>query len=363
MGATHFDRKFGADWLRELPAAPGVYLFKDERGAVLYAGKAKDVRRRLQGYRNATRRKAHRKMRALVRAARSLEVRIVPSERAALLVENELIRTLRPPYNVDGAFSFLYPAIGVGRRGHEALLGFTTSPDDWRELELRWHGSFRSRRRARDAFDALVGLLAFLAHPEPRSRLPRVRRPRGSRLVAFRRLDPDLWEGIGRLLAGESPAAVVELSLRLLEKADARREAERIEADLRRVAAFYESDLSKLRDALHAAGRSGSFVPQGERDALFLSRSSAGFDRPGAPRSGVIARADGTRDGASVRAQWNAVRRSVGAGASAQARRRPRSARPQSPRPKSAEVPGSGIGTTSKTPVKEAASPPVSWKS
>lgn len=265
-----FDRKFGEDWLRQLPAAPGVYLFKGQRGEVLYAGKAKDVRRRLQHYRNATRRKAHRKMRALVREASSLEVRLVPSEREALLLENELIRTLRPPFNVDGAFSFLYPAIGVGARGHQALLGLTTSPDAWRELGLRWHGSFRSRRRALDAFDALVGLLAFLAHPEPRSRLPRVPRPRGSRLVAFRRLDPDLLAGIGRLLAGESPAAVAELSLRLLEKAGARHEAEQVEADLRRVAAFYQSDLSKLRDALRAAGQSGGFVPQGERDALFL---------------------------------------------------------------------------------------------
>ena len=55
-----FDRKFGADFLRELPEAPAVYLFKDEAGGVLYAGKAKNIRRRLAGYRNASRRKAHR---------------------------------------------------------------------------------------------------------------------------------------------------------------------------------------------------------------------------------------------------------------------------------------------------------------
>jgi excinuclease ABC subunit C len=272
---TPFDRKFGADWMRQLPAAPGVYLFRNQRGDVLYAGKAKDLRRRLQGYRNATRRRAHRKMRSLVREASSIEVRLQPSEREALLVENELIRTLRPRYNVDGAFSFLYPAIGVGRREHQALLGFTTSPDAWRPLELRWHGSFRSRRRARDAFDALVRLLAFVAHPEPRSRLPRVRRSRGSRLVAFRQLDPDLLDAIGRLLAGESAAALEALSLRLLEKASARHEAERVGADLRRVAAFYRSDFCRLRDVLRAAGRDGHFVPQEERDALFLSQRGA----------------------------------------------------------------------------------------
>jgi hypothetical protein len=203
-------------------------------------------------------------------------VRLLPSERDALLVENELIRTLRPPYNVEGAFSFLYPAIGFGTRGHQALLAFTTNAEAWRELDLRWHGSFRSRRRARDAFDALARLLAFLAHPEPRSRLPRVPRPRGSRLIAFRQLGPDLLEVLGQLLAGESPAGLAELSLRLLEKAGARSEAESVEADLRLLAAFYQSDLAKLRSALRAAGRSGSFVAQGERDALFLSQRAAG---------------------------------------------------------------------------------------
>ena len=128
MGLRRFDRKFGADLLRELPERPAVYLFKDEGGRVLYAGKAKNVRRRLASYRNASRRKAHRKMRTLVREAHSVEVRVQTSERAALLLENELIRTLRPRYNVDGAFDFLYPAIGSGRHDGRLLLCFSARP-------------------------------------------------------------------------------------------------------------------------------------------------------------------------------------------------------------------------------------------
>ena len=119
MAARLFDRKFGA--LGDLPRGPGVYLFRDADGNVLYAGKAKDLRRRLAGYRNATPRKAHRKMRTLVREAATLEVRPQESEKHALLLENELIRTLRPPFNVDGAFSFLYPALGVGRDADRVL--------------------------------------------------------------------------------------------------------------------------------------------------------------------------------------------------------------------------------------------------
>jgi predicted GIY-YIG superfamily endonuclease len=257
--------------VRELPEAPAVYLFKDEQGGVLYAGKAKNVRRRLQRYRNATRRKAHRKMQALVREARSLEVRVQPSERQALLAENELIRKLRPPYNVDGAYAFLYPAIAVGTRGHQTLLCFTTKPEAWGGLDLEWYGAFRSRPRASDAFDALVYLLALIGHLEPRARLPRAPRLRGSRLVGLRRLAPDLLASTRRFLAGDSGALLEELALLLLEKPGARRDAAQVEEDLRRLAAFYRSDLLKLRQALRAAGRSGSFVAQGERDALFIA--------------------------------------------------------------------------------------------
>jgi predicted GIY-YIG superfamily endonuclease len=266
-----FDRKFGAELLRDLPAAPAVYLFKDERGEVLYAGKAKDIRRRLHSYRNATRRRAHRKMRTLVREASSLEVRLQPSEREALLLENELIRTLRPRYNVEGSYTFLYPAIGAGTDGARALFGFTTDPEAWSGLGLRWYGTFRSRQRARDAFDALIGLLALLGHPEPRARLPEAPRHRGSRLVGLRRLPPDLVESIHGFLAGASPEVLQDLAEELVEKPDARRVADGVQESLRLLDAYYRSDLAPRRRALRSAGRAGSFVSQAERDALFIA--------------------------------------------------------------------------------------------
>ncbi|MDJ0853351.1 MAG: GIY-YIG nuclease family protein [Myxococcota bacterium] len=270
MGVRRFDKKFGADLLRELPAEPAVYLFKDERGEVLYAGKAVDIRRRLRSYRSAGRRKAHRKMRRLVREASTLEVRIQASEREALLLENELIRTLRPRYNVDGAYSFLYPAIGVGDTGHQALLALTTRPEAWDPLALTWYGAFRSRARALAAFEALVGILTLLGHVEPRSRLPQVPRPRGSRLLGFRRLAPDLLATLRRFLAGEARDALGLLAQRLLEKPHARREAGTVEEHLRELEAFHESDLAPLRAALREGGLAGSYVPRDERDALFI---------------------------------------------------------------------------------------------
>jgi excinuclease ABC subunit C len=274
VGSCLFDRKFGADGLRELPRAPGVYLFRDRAGRVLYVGKAKDLRRRLAGYRNASRRRAHRKMRSIVREAASLEVRAHASERQALLLENELIRALRPPFNVDGAFAFLYPAIGVGRDGGRVLLAFTSTPEAWSSLGVRWHGCFRSRARARAAFDALVALLCRVGHREPMSRLPDVALRRGARLEAIRRVPPELAAAADTFLAGESTDLLALLSERLVESSRARREAAEVEAQLRRLDGFARRDVAALRLALQKTGRTGS-VPGGERDALFIAARHA----------------------------------------------------------------------------------------
>ncbi len=271
MGVKLFDRKFGKEYEEGLPTSPGVYMFRDEHGKVLYVGKAKNLRRRLGNYRNASRRKAHRKMRTLVRRAAALDIVPTDSERAALLRENELIRTLRPPFNVNGAFSFLYPAIGVGTDAGRKLYCFTTAPASWSELDLQWYGTFRSRPRAREAFDTLVETLTYLAHPEPRSRLPKHQPIRGSRLVAFRRLDHDTDRDIEDFLAGSRTDGLGRIAERLLEKPRARAESERVQECLRCLKAFYETDLEKLRYALASAGLDGTFIDQEERDALFIA--------------------------------------------------------------------------------------------
>jgi hypothetical protein len=270
VGTASFDRKFGAQLVRELPAQPAVYLFKDEGGTVLYAGKAKNIRRRLAGYRNAGARKAHRKMRRLIREASAIEVRLQPSEREALLLENELIRTLRPRFNVDGAYSFLYPAIGTCVRGAHTLLCFTTHTDAFAAVGIRWHGCFRSRPRTLEAFEDLTALLSFLGHRDPLARVGTLPRIRGSRIAAFRRIER-LVPSIDRLLSGESNAALAELTGQLLEKPAAREAAPEVGEQLRRLDAFYRSDARRLRDALRAAGRTDAFVRQAERDALFLA--------------------------------------------------------------------------------------------
>lgn len=280
-----FDRKFGAGLLRGLPDGPGVYLFRDHAGQVLYVGKAVNLRRRLASYRNAGRRAAHRKQRTLVREAHSLEVQCRPSEAEALLLENELIRSLRPRYNVDGAFDFLYPAIGTGHTEDQLVVCLTTRTEAYEPLGLRWHGVFRPRHRARDAFDALVFLLSRIGHPEPRSRMPRAPRLRGSRLVALRRTPPRLLESLRDFLDGRSDELLAALFEALLERPAARRDAAAVQASLETLASFFAHDVLRLRGARERTGFPDPFVPQARRDALFLEarrrEAARGGERPG----------------------------------------------------------------------------------
>jgi hypothetical protein len=135
---------------------------------------------------------------------------------------------------------------------------------------MRWHGVFRPRLRAREAFEALIELLIRIGHPEPKSRLPKVPLLRGSRSVGLRRVSPELLEPLRHFLDGESDVFLAELFEQLLESRAARREAAEVQNALRVLARFHRRDAVRLREARRIVGRGGAFVPQAERDALFI---------------------------------------------------------------------------------------------
>ena len=95
-----FDAKFGDDFLASVPHAPGVYRMFDAAGALLYVGKAKDLRRRLAQYRNANRTRRDKKMRKLIAGAARIAFEVRASELDASLEEVRLIQTERPRANV-----------------------------------------------------------------------------------------------------------------------------------------------------------------------------------------------------------------------------------------------------------------------
>jgi GIY-YIG catalytic domain len=269
-----FDQKFGAEFLSSVPTCPGVYRYLGTLGEVLYVGKAKNLRRRLSNYRLATRKKRHRKMRTLVKVASRLEVEPLASEEEALLLEGELIRGLRPRYNVEGAYEFLYPSIGVGTWDKHLLLCVTTEPERFAELPFVFYGCFRSRLRTVSSFEALLELLSLIAHREKSSRLPEAPRIRGSRFVGFRQVPAEVLAALPVFLGGQEARLPGLLSRLLLSRPRARRSATSVEEHLKLLMHFFEADARRLRKAFEALGRPMEHVPRQERDALLVR---AGF--------------------------------------------------------------------------------------
>lgn len=98
--------------LPHLPESPGVYLWKDAGGAVLYVGKAKRLRSRVRSYLGADLRESP-KTYALMRAAVDVETIVVPSETDALVLEANLIKEYRPRFNIALRDDKSYPYIKV----------------------------------------------------------------------------------------------------------------------------------------------------------------------------------------------------------------------------------------------------------
>ncbi len=84
--------------LSSLPSSPGVYQFYDSNEDILYVGKAKNLKKRVSSYFNKNH--EYGKTRVLVKKIRAIKHIVVPTESDALLLENNLIKELRPRYNV-----------------------------------------------------------------------------------------------------------------------------------------------------------------------------------------------------------------------------------------------------------------------
>jgi excinuclease ABC subunit C len=95
-----------------LPESPGVYLFRDAAGGVLYVGKAKRLRSRVRSY-FASDLAGSVKTQALVRLIADLDTIVVPSEAHALILENNLIKEHRPRFNIQLRDDKTYPYIKV----------------------------------------------------------------------------------------------------------------------------------------------------------------------------------------------------------------------------------------------------------
>jgi len=135
--------------LRTIPACPGVYRMLDEGGQVLYVGKAKDLNRRLASYFRPT---ANRRIEIMVSLIADIEFTVTSTEGEALLLENNLIKSLQPRFNVLLRDDKSYPYIRLTVRDAFPRLSFhrgsTKGPD-------RFFGPFISGYAVRQTLNLL----------------------------------------------------------------------------------------------------------------------------------------------------------------------------------------------------------------
>jgi excinuclease ABC subunit C len=99
--------------LKELPERPGVYLHKNAEGEVIYVGKAKNLRNRVQSYIVGSKWRPHPLTNALIGEIDGIDFVTTNNELEAILLENNLIKTHQPRYNILLRDDKTYPYIKV----------------------------------------------------------------------------------------------------------------------------------------------------------------------------------------------------------------------------------------------------------
>lgn len=117
MSQSEFDPKH---FVSNLTTRPGVYRMYDNKGELLYVGKAKNLKNRVASYFRVT--GLTTKTMALVSRIHTIEIAVTKSETEALLLEQTLIKQHRPPYNILLRDDKSYPYILLSNHHHPALL-------------------------------------------------------------------------------------------------------------------------------------------------------------------------------------------------------------------------------------------------
>jgi excinuclease ABC subunit C len=154
---------FGADRRRELPDEPGVYLFRDERGKVIYVGKAKSIKKRVASHFSNPSTRAGRD---LVPMIEQIEALVVQTEAEALLVEQNFIKQYKPRFNIRLRDDKSYPYIAISLDEEFPRVYFTR---ERHRRDRAYFGPYSNAKRVRSTLEVLGKVFMFRScdGPEP----------------------------------------------------------------------------------------------------------------------------------------------------------------------------------------------------
>jgi excinuclease ABC subunit C len=139
------------DQLKQVPAKPGVYLFRDAKGDVLYVGKAKTLRPRVRSYFQRGQ-DGRAQIQSLPDRVADIEVIVTGSEVEALHLEQNLVKRHRPPFNVRLRDDKSFPYIAVTVEDEYPRVMFTRE----RHRQGVWYfGPYANAKKVRETLDVL----------------------------------------------------------------------------------------------------------------------------------------------------------------------------------------------------------------
>ncbi|HHC08112.1 MAG TPA: excinuclease ABC subunit UvrC [Actinobacteria bacterium] len=211
----------------EIPDRPGVYLFRDRHGAVLYVGKARSLRKRIPNYFAS---ELPPRTRAMMEVAASVEWILTETEVAAIMVEYALVQEHRPRYNIRLRDDKSFPHLAI------------TVDDEWPRAQIvrgrkrrgvAYFGPYAHAHAIRDTLDRLLRTFPLRTCSDAKFRrhvaqgrpclLYHIERCAGPCIGA---VDPETYaeyvEGLGEFLSGRTGPVLERLESEMRAAADRR---------------------------------------------------------------------------------------------------------------------------------------------
>ena len=156
-----------ADQRRKLPDEPGVYLFRDSRGKVIYVGKAKSIRKRVASHFSGGGRGTHiRGGSGLLDMIEQIEALVVHTDAEALLAEQNFIKQYKPRFNIRLRDDKSYPYIAISLDEDFPRVYFTR---ERHRRDRAYFGPYSNAKRVRSTLEVLGKVFMFRSceGPEP----------------------------------------------------------------------------------------------------------------------------------------------------------------------------------------------------
>ena len=155
-----------AEQRRALPDQPGVYLFRDDKGRVIYVGKAKSVRKRVNSHFSKAQVPSSPGHAEMIATAAHIECVVVASEAEALLAEQSFIKQYRPRFNIRLRDDKSYPFIAISLDEAFPRVYFTR---ERHRSGRAYFGPYSNAKRVRSTLEVLAKVFMFRSctGPEP----------------------------------------------------------------------------------------------------------------------------------------------------------------------------------------------------